>query len=153
MNTLTLEDLILSKYKSIMAFAKKINIPYTTVKGILQRGIEATSIQTAIEIAKALDTDVELLIEKDIGTETAIQKFNDKKLLSNYNMLDTHGKQIVDVIIEIELDRMQQDSKCYISEEDILPLVARSDGEQHSVSFTKKAKKASLLDAPNIKKI
>lgn len=34
-----LQDYILDKYKSVMQFAKLVDLPYTTVKGIFSRGI------------------------------------------------------------------------------------------------------------------
>lgn len=40
-----LQDYILDKYKSVMQFAKLVDLPYTTVKGIFSRGIWGTSIQ------------------------------------------------------------------------------------------------------------
>ena len=38
-----LKQLILSKYKSIRAFTKEVNIPYSTVDTMLKRGISGTN--------------------------------------------------------------------------------------------------------------
>ena len=41
-----------------MAFAKDIGIPYTTIKGVLSRGVDGESVQTVIKVCDALGVDI-----------------------------------------------------------------------------------------------
>lgn len=54
-----LKAIILSKHKSVSAFAEAVEIPYTTVISILKRGIDTSGIRVAIKIFDALDLDIE----------------------------------------------------------------------------------------------
>ncbi len=54
-----LKNLIYSQYKSINSFAKALNIPYSTINNIFQRGIGGVSVQVALKICMALNIDME----------------------------------------------------------------------------------------------
>lgn len=54
-----LKAIILSKHKSVSAFAEAVEIPYTTVISILKRGIDTAGIRVAIKIFDALNLDIE----------------------------------------------------------------------------------------------
>lgn len=49
-----LKEYILSQYKSILAFSKVVDVPYTTIDGILKRGVQNSSINNVIKICQAL---------------------------------------------------------------------------------------------------
>lgn len=49
-----LKEYILSRYKSIREFTLMAEIPYTTVKSILDRGVGNSSVNNVIKICKAL---------------------------------------------------------------------------------------------------
>mgnify|MGYP003264799163 CR=1 FL=1 len=53
-----LQNEILKNYRSVMAFAKDIGIPYTTIKGVLSRGVDGASVQTVIKVCDALGVDI-----------------------------------------------------------------------------------------------
>lgn len=44
-----LKSLIESKYKSVKAFSEVINIPYTTIRSILERGVGRAGVDTIIK--------------------------------------------------------------------------------------------------------
>jgi hypothetical protein len=60
-----LKNEILKHSKSVMAFAKEIEVPYTTVKGMLARGINGASAQTVIKVCRGLNVDMESLAAED----------------------------------------------------------------------------------------
>ena len=54
-----LKAIILTKYKSINAFAVSLNISPSTVNSVLRRGIDGASIQVMLKVFDALDLDIE----------------------------------------------------------------------------------------------
>lgn len=61
-----LKDLILSRYKSIREFVIEIDMPYTTIASIFNRGIDNSSISNVIKICKALGISADALAEGKI---------------------------------------------------------------------------------------
>lgn len=61
-----LNDFILTKYNSIRDFAIRNDIPYTTIKSILSRGVGNSSVNNVIKICKALNISVDALSEGEI---------------------------------------------------------------------------------------
>jgi transcriptional regulator with XRE-family HTH domain len=61
-----LQALITEKFKSVKKFAQEINLPYTTVKSILNRGIENANIQNATKICERLNLEVGELLNGTI---------------------------------------------------------------------------------------
>lgn len=61
-----LKAFILSRYKSIREFTIEADIPYTTVKSILDRGIGNSSVSSVIKICKALNISADGLANGDI---------------------------------------------------------------------------------------
>lgn len=61
-----LKDLILSRYKSVREFVLEIDMPYTTIASIFNRGIDNSSISNIIKICKALDISADALAEGKI---------------------------------------------------------------------------------------
>lgn len=61
-----LKDLILSRYKSIREFVIEIDMPYTTITSIFNRGIDNSSISNIIKICKALGISADALAEGKI---------------------------------------------------------------------------------------
>lgn len=61
-----LKEYILAHYKSIREFTKKVDMPYTTVDGILKRGIANSSIGNVLKICKALNISADELANEKI---------------------------------------------------------------------------------------
>lgn len=107
-----LKQLILSKYKSIRAFTKEIDIPYSTIDTMLKRGIGGTSITTVLKVCNALNINADALIEnkleeKEQFVNISINPF-EQNILKKYNALDEHGKDIVITILEKEYIRITE---------------------------------------------
>lgn len=62
----TLKSYILSRYKSIREFVRCTDLPYTTVDGILKRGIANSSIGNVLKICKALEISADELANNKI---------------------------------------------------------------------------------------
>lgn len=63
-----LKKIIEEKYQNVKAFSEKINIPYTTVRSILERGLLNAKVENVIRIADELNMraeDMLLLSEKE----------------------------------------------------------------------------------------
>ena len=61
-----LREYILSNYKSIREFVKVAGLPYTTMDGILKRGIANASIGNVLKICKALQISADELANERI---------------------------------------------------------------------------------------
>ena len=93
---------ILANAKSIMAFAKQINIPYTTIKGMLTRGVDGASVQTIIKVCNGLDISIDYLMECKFNgstnssplSKTEVMELtpDEHKLLEDYRSLNKEGK-------------------------------------------------------------
>lgn len=122
-----LQDYILDKYKSVMQFAKLVDLPYTTVKGIFSRGIWGTSIQNVTKICNFLSIDINALINGEIKEQIHIDKLSDhekKVILAYRNKVDM--QPAVDRLLGVE-------------DEVLIPTVkaARSDGNNQPIEIVK----------------
>lgn len=61
-----LKEYILAHYKSIREFTKTVDMPYTTVDGILKRGIANSSIGNVLKICKELNISADELANEKI---------------------------------------------------------------------------------------
>ena len=61
-----LKDLILRRFKSVREFSNEFDIPYTTLKSVLSRGIGNSSVSTIIKICKALGISADALADGEI---------------------------------------------------------------------------------------
>lgn len=105
-----LKSLILTRYSSIRDFAINAEIPYTTIRSILERGVENASISNVIKICKALSISVDALANGEIENrfETSCKTDIDitdivneaKAKLSDVNHLTINGQKVDIEIIE-----------------------------------------------------
>lgn len=65
-----LKDYILSKHRSVRAFAMSIGIPVSTINMIFKRGIENSSVTTVIRICRGLGISTDELAEGRITPVT-----------------------------------------------------------------------------------
>lgn len=104
-----LKGLILEKYKSVREFAIAAGLPYTTVDSILKRGVEKANIINIIKICNTLDIDTDELADGEIRPKikkVMLQLSNSEtQHIKKYRELDTHGKKIVDIVLDEEHER------------------------------------------------
>ena len=85
-----LKEMISNTGLSMKAFASEVGIPYTTLRSMLERGIENASVNNVIKVCKTLNISIEQLYEMDKSNSLSQ---DEKNLLSNYNKLNELGKQ------------------------------------------------------------
>lgn len=61
-----LREYILTKYRSLREFSQDINMPYSTINTILNKGIQGASVLKIIKICQALDISTDALAEGKI---------------------------------------------------------------------------------------
>jgi hypothetical protein len=108
-----------------MQFAKLVDLPYTTVKGIFSRGIWGTSIQNVTKICNFLSIDINALINGEIKEQIHIDKLSDhekKVILAYRNKVDM--QPAVDRLLGVE-------------DEILIPTIkaARSDGNNQPIEI------------------
>jgi len=110
-----LKNYILERYRSIREFTIAIDMPYSTLKGVLTRGIDNSSVGVIFKICKALNISPDALAEgeivpksshrdkvidaiQNINTEEAVEIsqiiFKTKNRLLAYNNLLLEGKPV-----------------------------------------------------------
>ena len=75
-----IKELIVQRHKNINNFCKQFDFPWTTVKGMLTRGIKNASVSNVIKLCKALDLDIEEL-SNDKLVPKQIKKDDDNYML------------------------------------------------------------------------
>ena len=133
-----LQNYILENYKSIMQFAKVAELPYTTVKGIFNRGIWGTSIQNVIKICNTLSIDINALINGEIKKDIHIHELtsHEKKLVVAYRN-KPEMQPAIDKLLNINDDS---------SEEYVTVLTAARSSDNRPIEFQKISKeKLELL--------
>lgn len=56
-----IKELIISRYGTVKGFAKKINVPYTTIDTILKRGLLNSNVLNVIKMCNELGINVDEL--------------------------------------------------------------------------------------------
>ncbi len=92
-----LKRLILTKYRSIRAFTKDINVPYSTIDTMFKRGIGGTAVSTIIKICKKLEIDTDALGDGKIVSKRAFSisdlKDEEQNIIRKYRLLNDLGKE------------------------------------------------------------
>ncbi|MBU9745731.1 helix-turn-helix transcriptional regulator [Lachnospiraceae bacterium ASD3451] len=65
---MVLENLIKQRGYNLKSFAEKCNMPYTTLYGIIKKGVGKASVDNIMKICKNLDITIEELNDKTYGT-------------------------------------------------------------------------------------
>ncbi|MBQ9624987.1 MAG: hypothetical protein IJR47_02650 [Clostridia bacterium] len=129
-----LKEYILTRYKSIRQFAMDTEVPYSTIDGILKRGINNSSVSNALRIFKVLDISGDEVIfnGRIVPNSKAVQRRN------NITELD-------DIIkftkINIEKYRDLTIDGKPLTKEDMLMLL---DGVELSAGIIKKKKERDI---------
>lgn len=89
MNEEDLKQLILSRYSSVKSFAEDNDMPYSTVRSILERGIMNANVENAIKICSALG------IRPEIFSPLLDTNKENPQILSIYNKLEEDRQEKV----------------------------------------------------------
>jgi repressor LexA len=96
--------LITSSGHTVKSFAESINLPYTTLLGMLKRGLGGASVHNAIKVCRGLSITVEDLLRVDDNEEAPIPFHvtdHEKKLLTRYRE-KPEMKPAIDTLLGIE---------------------------------------------------
>lgn len=93
---------ILSNYKSIREFVQMAGLPYSTVDGILKRGIANSSIGNVLKICKALDISADELANGNIvpAIKEEPRHFILSDLAKTLEFVKTHQEEFEDLTID-----------------------------------------------------
>lgn len=103
-----IKQLIISKYGTIKNFSEFINVPYTTIRSILERGIGKAGIDNVIKICKGLEVSPEQL-----STDFSLNECISNTLSTMYLLNDYHQQKVYD-FAKNELEE-QQEQKSHIT--------------------------------------
>lgn len=109
-----LKTYILSNYKTLMAFCNEIDMPWTTLNSILNRGVARASIANILKITNGLEIDAESLLDNMIVPRKPIMEplsIADRKILEDYHFLDEFGQEAVIETINREKNRCIKQSR------------------------------------------
>ena len=85
-----IRQLINDRKLTLKAFAQKADIPYTTLRSIMERGIDNASVNNVIKICTALNISVEYLYDME---KSIILSDEETELLNFFNNLNDIGKK------------------------------------------------------------
>lgn len=96
--------LIQSTGHNIKSFAKSINLPYTTLLGMLNRGLDGASIHNVIKVCKGLSITVESLQQVENTEEVPIPFYlseHEKLIIKKYRN-KPEMQPAIDLLLGIE---------------------------------------------------
>ena len=85
-----IKELIKNTGLNLKSFAERSGIPYTTLRSMLERGVENASVNNVIKVCRALNICVESLYEQCNNIQLTKEE---KQLLDDYNKLNDLGKK------------------------------------------------------------
>ncbi|MFU2205290.1 LexA family transcriptional regulator [Streptococcus pluranimalium] len=103
MNEEDLKQLILSRYSSVKSFAEDNDMPYSTVRSILERGIMNANVENAIKICSALG------IRPEIFSPLLDTNKDNPQILTIYNQLEQQRQEKVVKFAQEQLDEQEQE--------------------------------------------
>lgn len=104
-----LKNIIIERYGSLKRFAESIDIPWSTLDGVIKRGVNKANITSLIKICEGLNIDCESLYFGKIVTKQTELKDNplsesEQEHIRKYRALNDDGKEIVDIILDREYE-------------------------------------------------
>ena len=108
-----LKDLIIERYGTISKFAENVDIAWTTLDGVLKRGVNKANITSLIKICNGLNIDCEsLYYGRILPKQTLLTQnpLNELELnhIKKYRQLDTYGKKAVEQLTDTEYARVKE---------------------------------------------
>ena len=104
-----LKSLIIERYGSLKKFAESVDIAWSTLDGVIKRGVNKANITSLIKICEGLNIDCESLYYGDIITKQTILKQEplteeEQNHIKKYRSFNKDGKEVVDIILDREFE-------------------------------------------------
>lgn len=111
-----LKDLIISRYGNLKRFSEEIDIAWSTLDGVLKRGVNKSNITSLIKICEGLNIDCESLyygriLPKQELLKTSPLSDEEQEYIKKYRQLNDDGKKIVDMILNREYQFLEYRKK------------------------------------------
>lgn len=110
-----LKSLILSRYRSVKAFAEAAGVPNSTVASMLERGVKKATVGNVLTICKFLGISADGLGDGKIVSREQLELTPaEVELIKTYRQLDERGQRNVEDTAKREFEYtkpFEQDSK------------------------------------------
>ncbi|MDV5976214.1 XRE family transcriptional regulator [Streptococcus canis] len=131
MNEEDLKQLILSRYSSVKSFAEDNDMPYSTVRSILERGIMNANVENAIKICSALGIRPEIfspLLDTNKENPRILTVYNQLKQSRQEKVLNFANEQLEEQNKVVSMfDKKFEETEDYINDY-VEGLVAAGNG-------------------------
>lgn len=137
-----LKHLIVKKFGNVKSFSEYIDIPYTTIRSILERGIGKAGIDNVLKICKGLNINPDQLTE-----EFDYNEYIAKTLSTMYSLSDDRQK-IVYKCAEEQLEEQQREKIVSMPKKrEVDTLAAHSDDPNKVITEEEKEDLHRYLDS------
>lgn len=111
-----LKKLIIDRFGSLKKYSEYIDIPWSTLDGVLKRGVNKSNITSLIKICDGLNIDCESLYygkicPKQTVTKESLLSVEEQNHLKKYRSLNDDGKEMVDMILNREYQFLEYRKK------------------------------------------
>lgn len=121
-----LKNTIERKFGNVKTFAEKIDLPYTTVRSILQRGVMNAKVENVIKIADGLNMRAEDLMSLD----------NTQSISTIYNQLAPPRQEKVYDFAERQLEEQNRGNVVHFPKKEKLPTIKNSASAANPMELT-----------------
>ena len=104
-----LKSYILKQYRTVKDFSVAIGLPYTTIDGILRRGVMNTRVENMIRVCQFLGISLDALVSGRIEPYSDRPSFSidDVSALEKYHNLPASDKETVDFVLNRHAQRAE----------------------------------------------
>ena len=121
----TLKKLLANRKLTVGDLAKQINMPVQTLYSIIRRDNMKIDFDMLLRICDVLSVPIDVFCSDDSGTGTrSASSLREEEwiLVGRYRALDTHGRQMTDLVMEEELLRIRRESEAQKPAGRVIPL-------------------------------
>ncbi len=98
-----IKSLMEKKSGSVKAFSEDIELPYTTVRSILERGIMNAKVENVIKICKGLNIKTEDVLNIDDSKAEEFNDYNHAEVIAAHIDDDATEEEIEEILAYIEM--------------------------------------------------
>lgn len=114
-----LKSLISEKGYNLKEFAQKINMPYTTLRSILNDSVGGAAVDNIIKICTGLDISIEEMQERSGNSIGMVLTSIEKNMLKIFRSLNAEGQEkAIEYLVDlIESGRYKKDNQSGLAKE------------------------------------